>query len=75
LPPDGKLAQDIAFAKALRGKVMSIEPDPYYYIRVNDQFPVYRKNKKSEYFAQVDCLTAQQLGLQVEDRRKLVSYG
>jgi len=66
----GEIEQELLFAQALKEKLYKVERDPYYYIKVNEYFPIYRKSKEEEPAAQVDYWTAKELGFFIEDRRK-----
>jgi len=67
---DSELAEDVEFAYSLRNRLYKIEPDPYYYIKVNDCFPVWRKAKEGTHCAQIDIFMAKELGFEIYDRRK-----
>lgn len=69
---NGSLSEEIKFAFGLRDKLYKIEPDPFYYLKVNkEKFPLWRKTRNSEFCAQIDILTAKDLGLEIHDRRKM----
>jgi DNA polymerase III alpha subunit len=70
LYPHGLLKDTILFAYQLRGKLRAVEPDPYYYIKVNNKFPIWRKNKNAPHSAQIGFFSAQKYGFEIYDRRK-----
>lgn len=67
---NGNLKDDIKFAYGLRGRIYKIEPDPYYFIKVTEDFPIYRKNKETPFSAQMEMFTAYETGFEVYDKRK-----
>lgn len=70
--PSEEIKEELSFAYGLRGKLFQIEPDPNYYIKTDETFPIYRTSKDKEVSAQIDILTAKSLDIPIYDRRKIV---
>lgn len=64
------IRQQVELAMKLRGRIKEYLPDPYYYIRVDETFPRWRKNKESGYAASIDYWSVLAHELPLYDRRK-----
>lgn len=75
LSGESSIQEEVAAAYGIRGRVSSVQEDPYYYIEANvEKVPLIRKNKKAPYSVQMDYFAAQEMGFRIKDKRKTEVY-